>query len=123
MWGMGRTPKRSFLSIGPEQRGEQRAKRRAKRRPAWISVAAPTAAAAHGRSIGAGCWGRERLQGTDLLPGMREALRYHSHIFTQGDHCEVPGQPGGKKRRTQVMVALQGRPWIMFSRAEGFLVS
>jgi len=41
------------------------------------------------------------LELANLLPGMRERLPYHSHVFSQGDPCEIEM----KKRRTQVRFA------------------
>jgi len=43
------------------------------------------------------------LEASDMLPGMRHRLPYHSHVFTKGDDCEAEGSV--RKRRTQVRFA------------------
>ncbi|KAK3242402.1 Protein OS-9 [Cymbomonas tetramitiformis] len=48
------------------------------------------------------------LEAQELLPGMRQRLPHHTHVFTQGDACEVETEDGEKKkilRRVQVKFA------------------
>lgn len=48
------------------------------------------------------------LEAQEMLPGMRQRLPHHTHVFTQGDACEVETEDGEKKRilrRVQVKFA------------------
>jgi hypothetical protein len=44
-------------------------------------------------------------QAQDMLPGMRERLPYHSHVYSRGDTCDGEDENGPRRRRTQARLS------------------